>query len=355
MKEVSQIGVSLAIGSDLSRQLARTRGEVSKLEAASTNGGLPVWKLRQIAREVLAPVAPQMNAGYAKASATSGVALEGQAADYSESSQTTTAVSKEGGFHVPSVKPDRAGGLPMPTRFRLRGDVRTLETVRGSDALSSSPTPFFSPQSILGPDLVAKSQSGHAFDRASSGKAATQTRWSDRRPVQSRSAVAVSPPGSATLADFARTHAGNQSAIFGSVIDSLPGANCLKSVPALTPALVGLQATSPSAAPRSSARHVASDQATGATLSGANTAAGNGPGVRSADDVQSASERSSNDGDNGGSDLKQIQGDVYLDGSLVGQWISNLLSRQAGRSSVGRTGFDVRRGRLLPGPTVGGQ
>jgi hypothetical protein len=48
------------------------------------------------------------------------------------------------------------------------------------------------------------------------------------------------------------------------------------------------------------------------------------------------------------------EGDVFLDGTLVGRWMSRHLSREAGRASVGPTGFDQRRNALLPGATVGG-
>jgi hypothetical protein len=48
------------------------------------------------------------------------------------------------------------------------------------------------------------------------------------------------------------------------------------------------------------------------------------------------------------------QGDVFLDGALVGRWMSRLLSREASRATAGPTGYDLRRNALLPGPTVGG-
>ncbi len=48
------------------------------------------------------------------------------------------------------------------------------------------------------------------------------------------------------------------------------------------------------------------------------------------------------------------EGDVFLDGVLVGRWISRFLTQEASRASAGPTGFDPRRGRLLPGATVGG-
>jgi hypothetical protein len=47
-------------------------------------------------------------------------------------------------------------------------------------------------------------------------------------------------------------------------------------------------------------------------------------------------------------------GDVFLDGMLVGRWIARFLADGAGRAPAGPTGFDGRRGRVLPGPTVGG-
>jgi hypothetical protein len=54
-------------------------------------------------------------------------------------------------------------------------------------------------------------------------------------------------------------------------------------------------------------------------------------------------------------DEKQtLTGDVYLDGMLVGRWVSRFLQKQAERAEVGPTGFDAKRGRLLPGVTVGG-
>jgi hypothetical protein len=44
---------------------------------------------------------------------------------------------------------------------------------------------------------------------------------------------------------------------------------------------------------------------------------------------------------------------VFLDGMLVGRWMSRFLQREGERASTGPTGFDPRRGRLLPGVTVG--
>jgi len=42
-----------------------------------------------------------------------------------------------------------------------------------------------------------------------------------------------------------------------------------------------------------------------------------------------------------------------LDGMMVGKWLSRHLNRQAMRAASGPTAFDARRGRLLPGATVG--
>jgi hypothetical protein len=48
-----------------------------------------------------------------------------------------------------------------------------------------------------------------------------------------------------------------------------------------------------------------------------------------------------------------MNGDVFLDGALVGRWMCRFLARQAGRESAGPTGFDSRRNPILPGPTIG--
>jgi len=67
------------------------------------------------------------------------------------------------------------------------------------------------------------------------------------------------------------------------------------------------------------------------------------PGAREKSDDQAAPRDA---GPNGG--------DVFLDGMLVGRWMSRFLNREVGRASAGPTGFDARRGMLLPGVTVGG-
>jgi hypothetical protein len=66
-------------------------------------------------------------------------------------------------------------------------------------------------------------------------------------------------------------------------------------------------------------------------------------GARASDVPQPADKR----------DAGPQEGDVFLDGMLVGRWISKFLNREAGRASAGPTGFDARRGQLLPGVTVG--
>ena len=50
----------------------------------------------------------------------------------------------------------------------------------------------------------------------------------------------------------------------------------------------------------------------------------------------------------------QIQGDVYLDGTLLGRWMSRALSREAGRPPTGGAWFDPRRSPLPPGRMIGG-
>lgn len=46
-------------------------------------------------------------------------------------------------------------------------------------------------------------------------------------------------------------------------------------------------------------------------------------------------------------------GDVFLDGTLVGRWMANQMTRDADRPPSGPTGFDARRSAAWPGATVG--
>jgi hypothetical protein len=47
------------------------------------------------------------------------------------------------------------------------------------------------------------------------------------------------------------------------------------------------------------------------------------------------------------------EGDVYLDGTLVGRWMARTLAREAGRPPSGGTAFDATRSRLPPGTMIG--
>ena len=48
------------------------------------------------------------------------------------------------------------------------------------------------------------------------------------------------------------------------------------------------------------------------------------------------------------------QGDVYLDGALMGRWMARSLAREAGRAPAGGSAFDARRNPLPAGRMIGG-
>jgi hypothetical protein len=48
------------------------------------------------------------------------------------------------------------------------------------------------------------------------------------------------------------------------------------------------------------------------------------------------------------------QGDVYLDGTLMGRWMSRTLAAEAGRPANGSAGFDPRRNVFPTGAMIGG-
>lgn len=47
-----------------------------------------------------------------------------------------------------------------------------------------------------------------------------------------------------------------------------------------------------------------------------------------------------------------MRGDVFLDGTRVGRWMSEQMARDAGRPNTGPTGFDPRRSPAWPGAAV---
>ena len=56
-------------------------------------------------------------------------------------------------------------------------------------------------------------------------------------------------------------------------------------------------------------------------------------------------------GPNGGG---PTQGDVFLDGTLVGRWMARKLAREVGRPPSGSPAFDPTRSPFPPGRMIGG-
>jgi hypothetical protein len=49
-----------------------------------------------------------------------------------------------------------------------------------------------------------------------------------------------------------------------------------------------------------------------------------------------------------------MQGDVYLDGALMGRWMARNFATEAARPASGGAGFDPRRGVFPTGTMIGG-
>jgi hypothetical protein len=58
-------------------------------------------------------------------------------------------------------------------------------------------------------------------------------------------------------------------------------------------------------------------------------------------------------GNNTKSDMPPAEGDVYLDGTLVGRWMEKQLARAAARQPVGSSAFDPTRSRFPTGTMIG--
>ncbi len=118
----------------------------------------------------------------------------------------------------------------------------------------------------------------------------------------------------------------------------------------------------PSPARQALAKAVAPARLTGSSATSGPAASGSPPpelsgryGVSRASQA-AGPQRDRADTPDGGAGDRQgpAQGDVYLDGTLVGRWMARALTAQAGRPANGSAGFDPRRNVFPTGAMIGG-
>jgi len=328
MIEAFEIGVSLALRDGVSDGLAQARRDVQALENAVRGGGISVQSLRDAAgRAVGAPVLsrvtevaqkpvpqdagetfPRVQAGPAVQGIEAGLAEEKQSVDVLEMREPA-AISVAAA--PPADRPTVSLALQQAPAFRPE-----------SPAAASMDGDL--PAALKPPSFVHQSVAGGPVPALSRGCAA------DVSPVAPVRSVARLEAGLTVAAPQTASNEWTPPAMPSApwyAAAEMPGAE-----ETATPSLSGAGQGLP----------LAGFGSTGVQAPVAQVpwlgAAGQGSAAPPAQKHEQGPH----------------EGDVFLDGTLVGRWMSRHLNREAERASAGPTGFDAKRSRLLPGVTVGG-
>ncbi len=365
MSEAFEVGVTLALSDGVSESIASTRKDMARLEQVLQTGGVSVQQLRAAASEIMSvrrlPFPLRQPGG--------------------ENSKTKPADSEAVDF-------ERAQGLPTqkvtetnsPDRMETREVfVRQLT----DDALPPTTQPQPSQQRPAAPDVdagpigssvTASSDRHDAF--AKRPPQATESQPSPVTVAVPAYPVPQSPAWSMQAVSRTDDKARQQSA--GARVEapqpvdhsdswwtqrrdsfSLPVDDSASAERPSTPAVdAGVPPRQPSTPAvdagvppwqQSSLVNSREQARPAAPVSQANPASGFEPG----DDDDANPRQAPVAPMMSPSSPSPTEGDIFLDGALMGRWMSKHLTAQVGRASAGPTGFDPRRGRLLPGATVG--
>jgi len=323
MIEAFEIGVSLALRDGVSDGLAKARRDVVALENAVRGGGISMQSLRDAAAHALgAPVSARVTEAEQKK--PSPAASEAQPmAEMGRAVQPP--VSTEHERREPAIAYPATAPLSDGSGFQMRAQSAPAS----EPALPAVIPPGWMPPAALdAPVFVQQPFSGGRFQAQPEGFAADVQPVAPAPPLPGLAAVVTqqaAPP--AQNIDWARPVASEVA--WSPPVGGMP--NAVQHATARLPegpgeqgrAFAGLGAASGQAAPL---------KAEWLGVGGQGSAA---PPAQK-------------------QDTGPREGDVFLDGTLVGRWMSRHLNREAERASVGPTGFDARRSRLMPGVTVGG-
>lgn len=341
MEDAYVIGIRLALDNGVSEGVAAVRGELAALDRAVTASAAQFAALRRAAASVLLPAAPTAGAeapALPKVPERAPVGADDAAVAGGGRGEVVVAPHGLPRFcdaaGLVGQAPAAASGAGRSVAAdAMRSSLSDVARPLGFVPMAGPPTmapPVAQPRAIvplasadIGALRGASDGLPKAWDLATIGRfglAARPVRETsdatrprdDRRPGGAEAGEQVAPPAQPSLA-------GPATASFAAF-----------AAPHLPPAVASKEpANDRTGAPSSPPR-----PATGA-------APGMGPALPSA--VPPAAAETS----------RSMSGDVFLDGTRVGRWMSERMERDAGRPPVGPTFFDPRQSPAWAGATIG--
>ena len=353
MSEAFEVGVTLALSDGVSESIASTKRDMASLEQVLQAGGVSVQQLRAAAAEIVSVTRQPVIARQPVAEAGRVSSDDSSAVDVAR---------------WPGSPAQQAGEERPPEREQLRD---AADTEVGHTSLVRSEQPQLSPRRPTAPDFAERPVrlSVKSDDRPDSPQQASPAvDEGGSLPVtimlptaQAPSSTVWSPGGVASTDESAVQQRGdvrNEAApVMGYGHDrswTQQRQDALNLVPDYSGFLDQSQVPRPFSAVPSRELSQASPVSAVARAVAPTNQPYVPPGHTGAEEDENNSREQAPAAPTAhASSSSPSEGDVFLDGALVGRWMSKHLTQQVGRASAGPTGFDPRRGRLLPGATVG--
>lgn len=216
-----------------------------------------------------------------------------------------------------------------PNSSTPRGIVRHVDTKPSGGRLPAAGGATSAPRTGLAAPVSPRAASPSAL--LASRSAPDETERTAREPNALRRIPAVAlPAGFAGVRKLARS-------------------DTARGIPRLSPlSPVSMPASHAPVAAASSARWIRP------AVTAAGLTSGVAPEAVSGDELGSTGAGLRTRSDDQESGNKPAQGDVYLDGTLMGRWMMRKLAAEAGRPASGSAGFDPRRSNFPSGAMIGG-
>ncbi len=347
MIEAFEIGVSLALRDGVSDGIAAARRDLALIETAIRHNGVSLEALRRAGNRVLETTRKARPDRRLEDGISRGVGLPRDTY-----TKRVDPVSKGAPEDVQTKPLSHTEPEPGPRMPDLSATGRSLSQ-RLSAQRSTERTPPTPPaQALLAPTAPAWPIAGHAAAKPISARATSVPHYGAQpgTPPVLRAAAPPRMPTSVAPSDTPVAPNGAMAPLRVQI-----GLPHLPATMHAQPSVKGADGIAPTASvARVAARTAEAGMGGAAPAQPATAPAGLVAGrlpIPAANDPDDRDATGA--GDRSSGDTAPVQGDVFLDGVLVGRWMCRFLARQAGRDPAGPTGFDPRRNPVLPGATIG--